>query len=141
MILKTQPEVYFLQANTAQNKLKRVFDAAKFYFNKEMRVLVLVPNDDAAKFVDDIFWKQNPEDFLPHAVCHGTTGERIAITTKAENINQATVLINLCPHAPAFVSAFATIIELHDKTHPQKEQQSLLRIAHYQGQGCKVIKR
>lgn len=131
-------EIIFLQTPTRESKLKRVFDAVKFYFLKEMRVLILVPNEEAARLIDQTLWQHNPEEFLPHSVSHGTVDDRITITTKAENVNQAVVLINLGASIPSIYSSFSTVLELLDATHPVKQQQSLERLEHYRKAGLQV---
>lgn len=137
-MVQATTEVIFLQTPTRESKLKRVFDAAKFYFLKEMRILILVPNDEAAKLIDETLWNQSPEEFLPHSISHGTADDRVVITTKAENVNQAIVLINLGSMIPPMFSSFSTVIELLDATHPLKHRQSQERLEQYRKAGVLV---
>lgn len=123
---KTQ--VHFLQiADNAQKMLTLCTLAQKHFYAKE-KMLICVPTDEAAAYIDLLLWRMPEESFIPHEIANPA---KITIAKSTENINEATILINLGPQIPINLDAFACIYELYDKTHPSKVEQAEQKLAAY----------
>ncbi len=136
----TSPTISILRVMDNRSKLNQIIDVVHTHFFKGDGVLIMVPNETAASYIDNLLWQTPAESFLPHAIIRAheeeklekiTLKEMIAITTLEENINQATVLINLLPTAPLHLDTFHLIYDLLDHTHPDKTELSLKRHAVY----------
>ena len=134
-----QPQITFVQVNTPQAKLEWITSTVQQQFELGRRILIVAPNDEASRFVDQLLWKFQPEAFIPHAIIHQSATDIVAITTRHQNLNRAHVLINLCPDASPIAADFDYIFEMHDNTHPSKAQLSQQRQAFYQVAGHNTI--
>ena len=137
----SKTQIIFYTVDTAQAKISAIVNLIKQYFELERKILIAVPNDEAAKYVDHLLWRYSEESFLPHAVCHKVCIEAIAFTTVPQNLNQAQILVNLCPAASPIASQFEYVMELLDNTHPDKKQLSLQRQEDYKKSGHQVMER
>ncbi|NGX42575.1 MAG: hypothetical protein K940chlam7_00855 [Chlamydiae bacterium] len=132
------PTVIFLRVTDNQTKIQRLGATVQQHFERGNRILILVPNENAATFVNDLLWKQPKESFLPHAKSSEECQDRIVITTNQENLNDATIAINLCEDTITNREKFERIYELLDQTTASKEQQSRQKIAKYEQSGLEV---
>lgn len=99
----------------------------------EKRLLIAVPNLEAAQYVDALLWKTPEESFIPHVITQAATSEWIAITTQQHlNVNQATCLLNLCTPPSLLYQQMDEIYDLYDETHSQKIELSQQRMHFYQ---------
>lgn len=114
------------------SKIQAIVQAVQNQLDQGNRVLILVPNQEAAAFIDQLLWKVPEESFSPHQIVTTSTSELVAITTVQANLNNAQTLINLNPQISPISSQFSSIIDLLDQTHPTKHQLSLERQAAYQ---------
>lgn len=120
-------------------KIHLICTKAQEAFKHEKRLLIAVPNFQAAQYVQDLLWRTPPESFMPHVVADTPTSEWIAITIQEQhNINQAARLLNLCPAPSALHQQIPEVYELFDETHPQKAELSQQRLEHYQSKGYSV---
>jgi len=110
----------FLKVHDNASKLQAVLSTIQRLFRERKRVLISVPNSEAAQYLDEILWKMPPESFIPHAIVNQNCDELVAITTLHANFNKATVLINLCPTISPLTSQFEQVFDLDDQTHPSK---------------------
>ena len=133
------PKVVFLRVTDNQTKLRRITTTAQLHFEKGERVLILVPNDKAASFIDDLLWSSPKESFLPHSYALNDCDEQIAITHGDENLNKATIAINLCRESIKNPERFERIYELYDQSEEAKEKLSKQKILDYQKLGCHLI--
>ena len=127
----SSPNIVFIPVSDNAAKLKAICDIANSQFQAEKTLLIMVPNAQAAAYVDSLLWKSPEESFLPHLITDNRTGERCVITTSQVNVNKAAVVLNLCPEACPIFSEFETVFELWDETHPTKTEQSAQRKAAY----------
>lgn len=105
----------------------------------EKRLLIAVPNLQAAQYIDTLLWNSPAESFIPHIIAETPTAEWIAITMQeSQNINQAVRLFNLCPSPSALYQYVDEIYELYDESHPQKIELSQQRISFYESKGINV---
>ena len=81
------PKVIFLQIKKSLEKLLKITKIANLHFDNKKRLLFLVADDKAQKFIDDFLWKEPNFSFLPHS-CSEKSRETIIISQKiVSNIN------------------------------------------------------
>lgn len=116
-------KVTFSKVRDNQAKALFICQQVQTVLRREKKLLIVAPNEEAAKFVDALLWRLPEESFIPHAIVTKQSPESIAITTQdKENLNQAHYLLNLCPQVNAFSDQFEEIFELDDETSPEKAQ-------------------
>lgn len=124
-------KVHFLRVTNTAEKLDSICQITHKHFKKKEAILIAVPSTEAAIYIDQLLWRQPDDSFLPHAIVNAPTHELVAITTTSDNVNQAKILINLCPNIPVNLTGYIIIYDLFDLTHPTKEQLSLNRQSAY----------
>lgn len=129
------PVIIFLKAPDNASKMAHICMTIQSHFDQGHRVLITVPSMEAAHYVDQLLWRYPEESFLPHVISQKPLKESVLITTEQENLNQATVLFNLCPAASPICAQFTTVYELFDETHLEKLRLSEIRHKAYQAQG------
>lgn len=132
------PAVIFIRVLDNASKTMHICKSIQHHFDQGEKILITVANDEAATYVDLLLWRLPEESFLPHLVSQQPSYEHVVITTVKENLNKATVLLNLCQEASPIGSQFKTIYELYDETHPDKLKLSKQRKQSYQSQGFSV---
>ncbi len=120
-------KVHFITVFDAASKLQAITQTIQEILDNGKRVLIAVPNQEAANFIDKLLWTTPEESFSPHAVVNGPSQELVAIAISPVNFNKAQVLINLNPQISPISSEFEAIYDLYDKTHPSKETLSQQR--------------
>jgi DNA polymerase-3 subunit chi len=134
-----QPELIFLRVTDNQTKLRRIASTVQQHFVKGERILIIVPNNKAASFVDEFLWKIPEESFLPHSPLPCGSNERVVITEDDKNPNRATIAINLCPEPIKRCAQFERIYELFDQTEQGKEGLSKQKILEYEKMGLELV--
>jgi DNA polymerase-3 subunit chi len=120
-------KVHFLRVSNTAIKLDAICYIAHKHFNQKEALLIAVPSQEAALYIDQLLWRQPSDSFLPHIFSNIHTQELIAITSTATNVNDAKVIFNLCPEIPINLAEYSKIYDLFDLTHPSKEQLSINR--------------
>jgi len=120
---------------TPTEKLEAVASIATEQFLQEKRLLILVEHEKAATFVDELLWKMPPDSFLPHVLASERVDEPIAISTKEENINEASALLSLLPIASTIATQFEVVYDLDDLTSDERQALSLERRRAYKAMG------
>ena len=133
-----KPQVIFLKTPSNESKMNAICKSVWHHFNQGHAILIAVPNHDAALYVDQLLWRFPEESFLPHAIADVATTERVVITVAGTNVNQASILLNLCPMASSICTQFTTVYELLDETHPDKLRLAQQRQSTYEAQGLGV---
>lgn len=123
--------VIFFQVKDAQTKIKVITEIARSHFDKKEHCIILVEDEKAQIFVEDLLWKIPDTSFLPHVSSDIPTPELLAITKTKNNVNQAKVAINLCSTPLILDTSFRIIYELEDLTNPNKNRLSSLRFDAY----------
>jgi DNA polymerase III subunit chi len=122
-------------------KIQFVCSKAQEALQHEKRLLIAVPNFQAAQYVDLLLWQHPAESFLPHVIAEATTPESIAITMQQQhNVNQATWLLNLCPTPSALYQYVEEVYDLYDESHPQKTELSRQRMGFYEAKGLVILR-
>src|SRR5262245_45231558 len=107
--------IVFLTVLTNVEKLTKIATVINDILRQGKKILILVPHQQAADYLDKYLWQASEESFIPHSIANAPTNEHAAITTLQENVNGATVLLNLTSGI-SFSSHFETIYELDDQT-------------------------
>lgn len=131
-------EVKFLRVKDNTIKLQRLCQIIQGHFRKGEAVLITVPSDDVANYVDQLLWRMPAEGFMPHGIAHGPTKDLIAITKTSNNVNQAKIVFNLRSEAISHLENISTAYELLDQTSPEKEEASRQRMTAYQARSLPI---
>lgn len=129
------PAIQLINVKSNQEKLSKLCQTVKYHFDRKERLLIAVPSEEIANYLDNLLWRLPPESFLPHKIGSKETDFPLIITTVASNLNKASVLINLLPGANPICMQFETIYEIYDETDPSKEQLSKDRLESYKARG------
>lgn len=133
------PQITFWQVTDVKQKLDLLCRLVQHHFLQAERVLIAVPNDAAARFVDQLLWTSPPESFIPHAVTEIPLAAAVVITCAPSNLNEAQILINLCPGISPVLEKFRMIHELMDETDSSKQQLSIERQTRYEAMGKTIM--
>ena len=134
----TQVKVIFYKIKDNREKIHFICTKAEEAYQQEKKLLILVPNEAAGQYVDALLWRLPENSFMPHALTGSPTNEWIAITILAENLNQASRLLNLTAQAST-LQHFEEIYEIFDETSPDKLKASKEKIASYQVKGTNFV--
>lgn len=131
--------VKFLRVSSNTQKIEKLLSVIENHFAKTEKILIVVPNQEAADFLDQLLWKNPIESFLPHTISNQDSQDPIVITTLIKNINSAVIIINL-HQDPAFSlnENSRCIYELLDEMHPEKKAFSLDKYKMYESRGYAV---
>jgi DNA polymerase IIIc chi subunit len=125
-------QIFFISVSDNLSKLSIIGKVCQKHFLLRESIQIQVQDENSAKFIDDLLWKNPIVSFLPHNIASSECNEKIIITTTPRNLNQASILINLTSKASTIVDEFALIYELLDKTNQEKHQFSLEKIKTYE---------
>lgn len=114
--------VVFFIVKDVNAKLRKIAAVAQEYLEKKEPLLILVPDQAALAFVDELLWKLPEESFLPHPT------KLLQIDTQAR---ETVALFNLRPAAYLDKPYAHTIFEFEDYTSTEKLQLSKQRYAAY----------
>lgn len=133
--LKLAKAVFFRVKNNT-DKIHLICMKAQEAYMQEKRLLIAVPNLQAAQYIDALLWRMPEESFIPHAIIDFPTSEWIAITQQDQcNVNQAPRLLNLCLTPTPLYGQVEEIFEILDETHPEKAELSQKRLRFYEEKG------
>lgn len=135
------PRVIFFLVHDTASKLHKIIETAHLHFEKKERFLILVEDEKSQNFVDELLWKQPDTAFLPHTISDTASEDWVVITKTKKNINQASIVFNLCP-TPLFIEGpFKIIYEFEDLTAPVKKNLSSIRFDAYKQAGLPIESR
>lgn len=123
--------VIFFQVRDTASKFKVLTATASAHFEKKEPFLIVVEDEKAQVFVDELLWKMPPTGFLPHAMRDMPGKEWVAITKTKSNVNEAKVAFNLCPTPLLIEGPFRIIYEFEDLTTQSKNKLSSIRFDAY----------
>ncbi len=133
-------KVTFYQVKDNPSKLRLVCAKVKEAFLHEKRMIITVPNLQAAQYIEALLWRVPEESFFPHVISDTPVLEWIAITMQNRyNINQANRLLNLCPLPSPLFQDLEEVYDLYDETDPQKLDFSKQRVRFYNTKGMQVL--
>lgn len=125
----SETRVIFFQVRDNPSKLAKILETAHAYFKKKERFLILVEDEKAQQFVDELLWKSPPTSFLPHIATDDATDEWIVISKMKQNKPRAKIAFNLC--STPLLLPFRLIYDFEDLTAPNKQTLSNLRFDAY----------
>lgn len=125
------PQVQMHEVRSGQEKLNRLVELIQERFLQGQRIQVSAPSALALHFLDILLWKHQPSSFLPHVQTEGASEERIVLSTSNFNLNQADVCFYLQPDFHDWALEFGEIVDLYDRSEPEKEAKSRERLAKY----------
>lgn len=132
-------KIVFLKVQDNQRKAQAICYQVQEILKKEKRLLILVPNEEAAKYVDLLLWRFPEDSFIPHILTQHPVEDWVVITAnESQNLNSAHCLLNLNTHLSPIYHQFEEIYELYDETHSQKAQLAQKKIQEYQNKGLAV---
>jgi len=132
-------KIIFLKARETQEKLLNITATIQNHFDLAQKVLVYAPSDEAAKYLNLLLWKMPEDSFLPHKIANRACRDPVVITCQKENLNQATVLINLNMILHPHLDAFHLVYDIYDETHPVKLEHSKARQSKYHEKGYSIV--
>lgn len=133
--------VRFIRVNTNSEKQHALCHLVVDHCSKKEKVLILVPSNEAATYIDQLLWKQPEESFIPHAICQGPANEPVAITTASANVNRASFVVNLTSLPLEDLPNVKFIYELNDGTSPEREALSRKKLQAYSEGGFQIEER
>lgn len=138
MTISKLTQIIFIRVPDNIAKIQRLCAIIHDHFVKKDRVLIVVPSNEAATYLDKLLWKLPEESFTPHILANSPTKEQVAITTATSNINQASTIINLLNSVHPNPGAVEVIYELLDLTSKEKEEASRQKQSAYRNAGHEV---
>lgn len=138
MIAPHHPKVIFLRVTDNQTKLRRICTTLQSHFDCKEKVILILPNQGAAQYVDAMLWKIPEENFLPHTQTIECSDDLIVLTYKQKNLNNAKILFNLCAEPIPIYDQFERIYELLDETNASKSEISHKKMTAYANMGLPV---
>ena len=130
-------EVHFLRVTDNQEKLFKICQVVHHYFDLNKSILILVPNQEVASYIDQLLWKTPEESFLPHSIVEAPSDDKVAIACSPTNFNNASIIMNLTTEIHPF-NEYEVTIELFDETHSSKKDLSKQKIERYKQQQVKI---
>lgn len=132
-------KVLFYPVKDNPAKIQLICNKAHESILHEKRLLIFVPNIEAAQYVDNLLWKTPIDSFIPHTIAQTASKEWIVITYQnSDNLNQAEWLLNLCHSLHPAYHQFQEVYELLDETNGEKKDLSQKRIEAYKTLGTPV---
>jgi DNA polymerase IIIc chi subunit len=124
------PKAIFFTVQSAQDKVKKIFQTAKEHFGKKEPFLLLVPDMAAATFIDEWLWKMEETSFLPHTITEESSEELIVISP-LQAPHERHFLFNLCSPPPQFHEKIKIVYEFDDSSSPLKSELSKKKFSFY----------
>jgi DNA polymerase IIIc chi subunit len=122
--------ILFFPVKGTQAKLLKICEIATLHVQKREKLIILVSDQIAFEFVDELLWKLPEEGFLPHP--------NSFLTIETEPNGEATALFNLQQTAFLQKDSFKKIYELEDYTSSEKLQLSKQRYQMYRNAGYPI---
>lgn len=125
-------QVTFWRVKDTKTKINLIPSLVQRHFVRGEKILLIVPNEAAARYIDSLLWSHPAESFLPHAVSERPLNAAVLITTLQQNLNQSKVLVHLCPQVSPLVQTFDQVHDIMDETDSAKHALALARLEAYQ---------
>ncbi len=132
--------IFYRSTKTPDDKIRFLLKTVDYHFQKNERLLILVPDVKTAEFIDHLLWSEPKESFIPHFITQTILDECIVITTEKENFNRSKTALNLTS-SPIDLSLLnlATVIEIEDLTTPQRAQIFKKKLTQYKKEGLPIV--
>ncbi len=114
-------KVIFYTVKTASAKIHYLIQTASHHFAQKEKIQIIVPDQKALTFIDELFWKEPKESFLPHCTSSPVPFyDLLCICLAEEALDDSSFIFNLCPAPYTPHSRVKVLYELEDCTHPDK---------------------
>jgi DNA polymerase-3 subunit chi len=132
-------KIFFYQVKDNQAKIDLICGKAQEAILQEKRLLIVVPNEEAARYINTLLWKEPTDSFIPHAITNEPSQEWVIITQlRDQNLNQACRLLNLSSQISPIYQQFEEIYELLDESNEEKKDLSQARMNRYKSEGAYI---
>lgn len=138
--MKNLPKIIFFQVKKPSDKLLWVTKTATLHFENKKPLLIIVSDDKALKFVDELLWKEPQFSFLPHSSLEVLSNDLIVITQKKLNLNKAQYVFNLSSE-PFTDFSCSVVYELDDQIDNIKILQAKKKFKFYKELGYLIESR
>ncbi len=122
--------VLFFPVKGNDAKLLKICKVATLHVQRKEKLIILVSDQIAFDFVDELLWRLPEEGFLPHP--------NPFLTIETEPNGEASALFNLQPLAFLKNNSFKKIYELEDYTSSEKLRLSKQRYQMYRNAGYPI---
>ncbi|OGN55366.1 MAG: hypothetical protein A3D96_03710 [Chlamydiae bacterium RIFCSPHIGHO2_12_FULL_44_59] len=127
--------VLFFQVSDNPSKLKKIVETASKHFEKKEPFLILVEDDRALHFVDELLWRLPATSFLPHQRSDQECEALIVITKERKNLNRAKAAFNLSSTSLLLDPPLKIVYEFEDLSSAIKKNLSSSRFDTYKQYG------
>ncbi|KPK33346.1 MAG: hypothetical protein AMS24_01420 [Chlamydiae bacterium SM23_39] len=138
---KKLPKIIFIEVKKSLEKIIKIIQIAKWYFEKsysnpslKKNLIFLVSDEKSKKFVDDLLWKEPKISFIPHSI---DIFDFITITKKELEANY---IFNLTEN-PISILPKEIIYEFDDQTEPKKIKISKKKFKFYKEKSLSIESR
>lgn len=123
----------------AQDKLQTACKLSAKALSQGLRVMILSPDIDTSRRLDDMLWRYPPTGFIPHCrpsdpIAHETP---VIIDETCENPPHDDVLVNLGHTSPPAFSRFRRLVEIVG-TGDEESRQARDRYRFYRDRGYEI---
>ena len=124
----------------APSKLHTACKIASKAVHRQMRVLIIAPDDLVAREIDRLMWTISATGFLPHCMSSDPLAldTPILIARNPDPLPHDEVLLNLGPQPPASFSRFKRMVEIVSGNDEADKQAARERFRFYKDRGYEL---
>ncbi|MES2200130.1 MAG: DNA polymerase III subunit chi [Chlamydiota bacterium] len=129
-------KVIFYTVKTASAKVHYLLQTGSHHFAQKEKIQIIVPDRKALTFIDELFWSQPKESFLPHCISSPLPfHDLLYICLAEEALDDFSFVFNLTPAPYTPHPRVKVLYELEDCTHPDKKALFQTKFKLYQSLG------
>lgn len=129
-------KVIFYTVKTLTAKIHYLLQTGSLHFTQKEKLQIIVPDTRALTFIDELFWKEPKESFLPHSVSSPIPFYDLLYICLAEDaLEDYSFVFNLCPTPYTPHPRVKVLYELEDCSHPDKKALFQTKFKLYQSLG------
>jgi DNA polymerase-3 subunit chi len=134
-------KVIFFQVKDNSAKIRCICAQVKESMEKEKKILIQVPNEEAGHYLDALLWRLPEDSFIPHIQTNVNKQikEWVVITELETNLNEASFSLNLKPSISLICHQFEEVYEFYEAFNEQKVQAAEKKMADYREKNINVI--
>ena len=108
--------------------------------HRQMRVLIIAPDDLVAREIDRLMWTISATGFLPHCMSSDSLAQDtpVLIARNADTLHHDEVLLNLGLQPPASFSRFKRMVEIVSGSDEADKQAARERFRFYKDRGYEL---
>lgn len=129
-------KVIFFTIKDASQKLKVLVKTVTSHFVKKEKIQIVVPDQNALDFVDNLLWSSPKESFLPHSKeALLPYQDLVFFSLPLPSLEEYPIVFNLCQTPFPVTPSLKILYELEDLSHPQKAATFQGKFKEYQKSG------